>query len=88
MAHRTETEGEVPKRGQNLEQATREAAYHLWEREGRPDGQALEHWLRATAERPARKSRRLRQMPDEEKILDGRTDVNIPALLTKDVKGG
>jgi hypothetical protein len=27
-------------------------------------------------------------MEDEEKILAGRTDVNIPALLTKDVQGG
>lgn len=25
---------------------------------------------------------------DEEKILSGRPDVNMPALLTKDVKGG
>ena len=28
------------------------------------------------------------QLPDEEKILAGRIDVNIPALLTKDVPGG
>ncbi len=27
-------------------------------------------------------------MDDEEKILAGRSDVNMPALLTKDVKGG
>ena len=27
-------------------------------------------------------------MDDEEKILAGRTDVNLPALLTKDVRGG
>jgi hypothetical protein len=27
-------------------------------------------------------------MEDEEKILAGRIDVNIPALLTKDVQGG
>ncbi len=27
-------------------------------------------------------------MEDEEKILDGRPDVNYPALLTKDVPGG
>jgi len=25
---------------------------------------------------------------DEEKILEGRPDVNMPALLTKDVQGG
>jgi hypothetical protein len=28
------------------------------------------------------------RMEDEEKILAGRDDVNIPALLTKDVPGG
>lgn len=27
-------------------------------------------------------------MEDEEKVLDGRHDVNYPALLTKDVPGG
>ncbi len=27
-------------------------------------------------------------MEDEEKIMDGRHDVNYPALLTKDVPGG
>jgi hypothetical protein len=28
------------------------------------------------------------RMEDEEKIMVGRRDVNIPALLTKDVPGG
>ncbi len=28
------------------------------------------------------------RMEDEEKILEGRKDVNYPALLTKDVPGG
>jgi len=27
-----------------------ERAYLIWEQMGRPDGQALEHWLRAEAE--------------------------------------
>ena len=27
-----------------------ERAYHIWERAGRPHGQALEHWLQAQAE--------------------------------------
>jgi hypothetical protein len=27
-------------------------------------------------------------LEDEEKILAGRVDVNMPALLTKDVQGG
>jgi hypothetical protein len=78
----------MARRVQNTEQATREAAYHLWEREGRPDGRALDHWLRATAERSRMKSRRAKPAPEEEKILEGRADVNMPALLTKDVRGG
>jgi hypothetical protein len=36
-----------------------------------------------------RKSRRPDQpMEDEEKVLAGKPDANIPALLTKDVLGG
>ena len=31
---------------------------------------------------------RVEPMEDEEKILAGRLDVNLPALLTKDSKGG
>ncbi len=34
----------------NREQVIRERAYALWEAEGRPDGKAVEHWLRAEAE--------------------------------------
>ena len=32
------------------EQAIGEAAYFIWEQEGRPDGRAEEHWQRAVAE--------------------------------------
>ena len=47
-------------------------------------------------ERPVQKKRpstgknegRKDVMEEEEKILAGRTDVNMPALLTKDVPGG
>jgi Protein of unknown function (DUF2934) len=31
-------------------QSTAERAYLIWERTGRPEGKALEHWLRAEAE--------------------------------------
>lgn len=61
------------------EHAIRERAYFLWEEEGRPEGRALEHWRRASGEM---------QFVDEEKVLDGRTDANIPAMLTKEVPGG
>lgn len=29
------------------EEVIRGIAYDIWEKEGRPDGKALEHWLRA-----------------------------------------
>jgi hypothetical protein len=32
------------------EQRIRERAYRIWEEAGRPDGRAVEHWLRAEAE--------------------------------------
>jgi Protein of unknown function (DUF2934) len=35
---------------QNLEQAIRERAYHLWMAEGCPDGNAESHWLMAQRE--------------------------------------
>jgi len=36
--------GEIP------EETIRMRAYHIWEREGRPDGRELEHWIRAQIE--------------------------------------
>lgn len=32
------------------EQAIRERAYNIWEREGRPHGRDFEHWVRAQVE--------------------------------------
>lgn len=32
------------------EEAMRQRSYEIWQREGRPEGRALEHWLRAKAE--------------------------------------
>jgi hypothetical protein len=32
------------------ENTIREHAYHLWEKEGRPEGRALDHWLAAKSE--------------------------------------
>ncbi len=58
------------------QRAVREAAYFLWEREGRPEGRALDNWLRAGG------------ASEEEKVLAGQADADIPALLTKDVLGG
>lgn len=37
-------------RHESLQTAIRARAHELWEREGRPDGRALAHWLRAERE--------------------------------------
>jgi hypothetical protein len=71
------------------EEFIREAAYFIWEREGRPAGRTLAHWRRAVIE-TCGDERHPDDEPleDEEKVLAGRPDANIPALLTKDVPGG
>ncbi len=65
---------------QDQQQTVREKAYYLWEQEGRPEGRALDHWHQAAIEEHGAE--------DEEKVLAGRHDANIPAMLTKDVPGG
>ena len=63
---------------ENNEQAVREAACYLWEREGRPDGQAEDHWQHAMIERFGPKRRDDDALvDDEEKVVAGRPDVNI-----------
>ena len=73
----------------NKEQIVRDKAYFIWEREGRPEGRAHDHWYRAVKE-TFRQEKELDDelMLEEEKVLSGRLDVNMPALLTKDVPGG
>jgi hypothetical protein len=79
----------MPETNRTNEQTVRDRAYFIWEREGRPDGRAYDHWTRAIKEAARREPRQdAEQLPDEEKILAGRIDVNLPALLTKDVPGG
>lgn len=79
----------MPDAGHANEQKVRDRAYFLWEREGRPEGRAHDHWTRAVMEASRRRpTPDDGSMLDEEKILAGRDDVNMPALLTKDVPGG
>jgi hypothetical protein len=71
------------------DRAIRERAYFMWEREGRPHGRAQDHWLAATIEQLGEDSGSDAEfIGEEEKVLAGRPDANIPALLTKDVRGG
>lgn len=79
----------MPDPDRDPEYAIRETAYFIWEREGQPEGRAQDHWWRAIIETAG--GQRLpddEPVEDEEKILAGRLDANMPALLTKDVAGG
>jgi hypothetical protein len=79
----------MPEPERNYEDAIRVRAYLIWEREGCPEGRAHDHWLSAALEvLSAEADRDDEYMDDEEKVLAGRRDANIPALLTKDVPGG
>jgi hypothetical protein len=54
------------------EQAIREKAYLIWEREGRPEGRAEYHWRFATAEYYDQgRGQDDESMEDEEKVLAG-----------------
>ena len=58
-------------------------------RVGRPEGRAQDHWLSATLEKFSEEpGQDTELMDDEEKVLAGLPDANLPALLTKDVRGG
>jgi hypothetical protein len=79
----------MPELDRKLEQTIRERAYLIWENEGRPEGRAEDHWRCAATESFGQEHGQSDEpMEDEEKILAGRSDANIPALLTKDVQGG
>ncbi|MGC1409625.1 MAG: DUF2934 domain-containing protein [Acetobacteraceae bacterium] len=77
----------MPAPDRDSEHTLRERAYYIWEREGCPEGQAEAHWLLAAREQSGNEPTD-EFMEDEEKILAGRSDANMPALLTKDVQGG
>ena len=51
----------VSARGKSIsENEIRKRSYHIWEREGRPDGRHLDHWLMAQAELDAEGKARTR----------------------------
>jgi len=72
----------------HAQRSIRETAYFIWQQEGCPDGCAETHWHRAIAQLAARRPALDDAVEDEEKVLAGRPDANIPAMLTKDVPGG
>jgi hypothetical protein len=74
-------------RGYN-ERSIRERAYFIWEREGRPEGRDRHHWLSALRQEQSEGHQPADEFAEEEKVLAGRPDADMPALLTKDVRGG
>ena len=74
--------------GRNEEAAIRERAYFIWDREGRPEGRAMDHWVKAESAAGVSRPDSDAALDDEELVIEGRSDANMPALLTKDVPGG
>ena len=70
--------------GRGEDDAIRVAAYYIWEREGRPERCALNHWARAVIEVHGGEPE---PFDEEEKVL-AKLPANLPALLTRDVRGG
>ena len=64
-------EGETPLTVQQR-QSIREAAYHLWERAGRPGGDELEFWLEAEREF-------LGQQPNAVDVVQEASEESFPA---------
>jgi hypothetical protein len=75
----------MPESDRNWEAAIRERACFIWLREGCPNGRAQAHWQAATYE--SLNQEHDDEFREEEKVLAGSPDANIPALLTKDVRG-
>jgi hypothetical protein len=78
----------MPEQKRAADHTIREMAYFIWEHEGRPNGRAQAHWLQAMNKFAKKHNHEQEQIEDEEKVLAGRADANIPAMLTKDVPGG
>jgi Protein of unknown function (DUF2934) len=53
--------------------ALREAAYFLWEREGRPEGRAQDHWVQALTETSGNRPHRSDDPMEDEEKSPGRT---------------
>jgi hypothetical protein len=51
------------------EEAVRSRSHEIWLKEGRPEGRALEHWLRAEAELEAEQRRRELRIAEYQKTV-------------------
>ncbi len=72
------------------QEAVRERAYYLWERDGRPEGRDLTYWDMAIAAHSAQQAHHAEDgfAKEAEAVIDGDPRADFPALLTKDVSGG
>ncbi len=66
------------------DQVVSEAAYFIWENEGRPEGKAVDHWERAVMQIEGGND----DILEEEERIMAELPANLPALLTKDARGG
>lgn len=66
------------------EDAVRATAYYFWVAEGRPEGKALDHWLRAKWEsEPSDEA----LLGEQEKVVSGHP-ADMQAIMTNEVRGG
>jgi hypothetical protein len=69
------------------EETIRFRSYAIWQREGRPDGKDVEHWLRAIEEL-AREQRAALQVRRCETVVVPRVKISLrPARVTADRVG-
>jgi hypothetical protein len=64
------------------EEAIRQRSYTIWEREGRPQGKALEHWLRAKTELERELSNALSVATDWTVTVMPRVPISCPPTRT------
>jgi hypothetical protein len=78
----------MPEPDQDRKPAVRERVCVIGQHEERPDRPESNPLASATMRSGDPRGQEHESMEDEEKVLAGRADVNMPALLTKDVPGG
>ncbi len=71
----------------DLDQKIQKRAYELWEEQGRPPGQSMEHWLQAQVEVQTHRAaevrtagrKEMRDPPRDWDIVDEQSDESFPA---------
>ena len=63
--------------------AIHQLAYSIWLREGRPEGKALDHWLRATAELAGAYGARFAALTDCGQRSEPRPRISVPPAVSE-----